>query len=740
MTLSPPFAATLESPSPDVGSSGRASGDRAAIYIHGNKEFLFSAGTPAEARLLLTQPAGHLFSMLVNDRESEATRLAAKAVLEAELSDAAPGPDEAGADAAIVAVLARELDALRGEAGSALATMLQDDREAQALALRERAPTALTAGCWLDSVSQPLTQPAEIVNLLFGQHLGDRGGGIWETSTDAQYRRVLDARGISLPPVAAEGFPAAAAAQTGSWRLACFYLSLARYPANYFPEVVAANWAFRAAGIDAHLASIDFSALAAADQARSMAAQYVAALRSGGGPQAGELIARFARAVRVTARLERASLRLIENRLAAERRASLEDRAARVIERHYRYASKHHDSVMIAGRPLADVFDAPDFDLRSFMKVLKRSPAMVPAGDGECRFLKALKFGGPMFAVFNESEVEALRAWVRSSAEPGPGGPRPDGDEARPPSLSAGDDVRFEDLAPGFDDRELFHMLVNVENYPVVLPTARRIAERGFASARRLFDIDVRTRYTDPRFFDYTPEAFIERLEAVYWEKLVRPYKALPEIPSRDEVIFAQKNLALGALIDGAWIHRVGLTGRRERRADRIVFDIYADEMGRGDVRKNHLAIFNDVLASMDVRLPPIGDIRFKDQDELLDELYPYAVFQLSFAQFPDSFFPEILGYNVAIEMFGACELRMHEIQKLRHWGFDATYEVTHLSIDNVSAGHTRAAMDAVISHLDDVKRAVGIAAMQAEWRRIWTGYAAFAQFVENLYPKDAGD
>lgn len=37
-----------------------------------------------------------------------------------------------------------------------------------------------------------------------------------------------------------------------------------------------------------------------------------------------------------------------------------------------------------------------------------------------------------------------------------------------------------------------------------------------------------------------------------------------------------------------------------------------------------------------------------------------------------DTYFNEILGYNLAIEMFGLGELRLHEIQKLRHYGFDA--------------------------------------------------------------------
>ena len=74
-------------------------------------------------------------------------------------------------------------------------------------------------------------------------------------------------------------------------------------------------------------------------------------------------------------------------------------------------------------------------------------------------------------------------------------------------------------------------------------------------------------------------------------------------------------------------------------------------------------------------------------------------------ALFPDMYYNEILGYNLAIEMFGLGELRLHEIQKLGHYGFDDCYERAHLTIDNISAGHSRQAADIIVSYLDEVRR-----------------------------------
>ena len=121
------------------------------------------------------------------------------------------------------------------------------------------------------------------------------------------------------------------------------------------------------------------------------------------------------------------------------------------------------------------------------------------------------------------------------------------------------------------------------------------------------------------------------------------------------------------------------------------LFAIYADEVGHGDLRKNHITLIHRALASMDIRLPHIREAAFMEQGDLPDELYGFSLHQLCMALFPDTFYNEILGYNLAIEMFGLGELRLHEIQKLRHYGFDDCYEQAHLTIDNLSAGHSRA-------------------------------------------------
>ncbi|ORT50881.1 iron-containing redox enzyme family protein, partial [Frankia sp. KB5] len=167
------------------------------------------------------------------------------------------------------------------------------------------------------------------------------------------------------------------------------------------------------------------------------------------------------------------------------------------------------------------------------------------------------------------------------------------------------------------------------------------------------------------------------------------------------------------------------------RPSDGPLFAIYADEMGRGDIAKNHITLIQQALASMDIHLPHPRSEEFLTQAELPDLTYPYATYQLSLALFPDSRYEEILGYSLGVEMFGLGELRLHEMEKMRHHRFDIAYEAAHLSIDNVSAGHARQATDLIVGYLDHVGRTAGPVAVERAWQRVWRGYASFAFFVE---------
>jgi hypothetical protein len=704
----------------------------AALPLRG---FEFSPRGQEAADAIIAQPPHELFQRLLRDQESEAVLLVARRVLDAFLRSASGGGDGAGLEQASADAIAAHVSRARTGLAATIETLRRAEPGARDAVLRQRAPLGLLGGCWLDVLSQPATQPSVVVNRLFAHHFTQRGQGNPRRSLHHLRRRQLEDAGVYLPEIGAAGFLARTGARPLTALHGSFYLALSRLPANFLPELVGVHYAFHALGVDDLL--LGMAPMLGEPELREVLAAYLELA----GPAERR---RLAAGIRLVLFLEREHVATLAELAAWQQGLSLESKVAAIVVRHAPFAGSQHAGVKVGGRLLADTFTDPGFDAGKFLREFREAGQLRRTSDGLCRFVKAIKFGGPMFGIFDEHEAATFQAWVESVQA----GERPDivietptaGDSRAQVwrsaiAASAPSDVVITET-PAPSTRELFYRLVNVENFASTLPLAAERAEQVFTAAEVLFGCGAGGRYTDASLFDYSPEALYERSERVYWEKLVKPYQPLTEIPDRDEVVFLQTTYALGALVDATWIHRVANLGRFDRSCNAALFSIYADEMGYGDLRKNHITLIHQALHSMDVRLPHIRDAAFMDQAELPDDLYGFSLHQLCMALFPDRYFNEILGYNLAIEMFGLGELRLHEIQKLRHYGFDDCYEQAHLTIDNISAGHSRQAADIIVTYLDEVRRALGDAAVPREWRRVWRGYASLAYFVEHALLK----
>ena len=690
------------------------------------RPFEFSPAAGDEADAILAQTPAALFRRLIADQESEAVWLVARRVLDAFLTE--PGRC-AGADE-----IAAYVASVRAELAEVLSGI---DPGAQDAVLRQRAPIGLLTGCWLDVLSQPATQPSVIVNRLFAHHFTLRGEANPRRSLHYLRRQSLEQRGVFLPEIAAADFLDAAGARPLTALHGSFYLALSKLPANFLPELTGVHYTVLALGVDDLL--LGLSPMLAEPDLRSVLAAYLELA----GPAER---ARLHSGIVLALELEREHVGMLAELAAWHRGLPLESKVAAVIARHAPFAGRHHTNVRVGDRLLAEMFADPELDLARFMAEFRESGQLRRTPDGLSAFIRAIKFGGPMFGIFNEHEAAIFADWVASVQA----GERPVievmantvGDAAAAARLAAIRASRPADVVIAsvgeIDGRQFFHRLVNIENFANTLPLARQRAEELFEAGEVLFACGAGGRYTDASYFGYSAEALYERAERVYRDKLVAPYQPLDEIPDRDEVVFLQTTYALGALVDATWIHRIANLGRCDRRCDAALFSIYADEMGYGDLRKNHITLIHRALRSMDVLLPHIRDEAFLQQGDLPDALYGFSLHQLCMALFPDTYYNEILGYNLAIEMFGLGELRLHEIQKLNHYGFDDCYEQAHLTIDNISAGHSRQAADIIVAYLDEVRRVLGDRAVEREWRRVWRGYASLAYFVEHALLKQA--
>ncbi|MCX8957635.1 iron-containing redox enzyme family protein [Erwinia psidii] len=673
-----------------------------------------------------------LYKIFAGDIESEGQQLLALQLTQT-LS--------ACANVALPAPTAAELPAFIATANATLnqraGQLLQAQEEDRKQLLRQRALLSLIAGCWLDYVSQPATEPAEVVCLLSGQNFALKGQGEMADSQQRQRYRQFAALGIAIPEVYTAGIiESLGSVELTAWQ-ANFWLALSRLSASHLPEVVGFHYAYYSLGFDDVL--LGLPAPIAKAQLDTLMATFLQHCQQGAQGAASEK--RMLDAVARAVELELAHSEMLLTLKSQLEQRTEDDRMAEIVRRHLPLAGKQHQRIRLEKRSLAEWPEDANVDMASFLRALRASPYLRQphSGTGECSFQKAVRFGGSMFGIFSAHEAATMARWIAASS--GGAAIRLTCHAEAGSEQAANWLQRCRNTSPEAhiiwqsaslpDNRELFYQLVNIEHYASHLALLKQRVEQTLQQAEVLFITGNGGRYTDASYFDYTPEALLSRMENIYWEKLVQPYERLTGIPDRDSVLFGQKLMALGSMIDGAWAHRFGGTLRNYRRSDGKMLAIYADEMGLGDYEKNHITLILRVLKSMGINLPPIREKAFCQQDELPD-IYDFSLHQLAMSQFPDTFYEELLGYNLGIEMLGLGEMRMHEIQKLRHYGFDTIYEEAHLTIDNFSAGHSRQAVDLIIDYLDDCKPGLSVEALQQRWRRIWRGYASFALYLEN--------
>ena len=714
---------------------------RYSMRAPANRSFEFSPEAGSAAEQLIAAGPHRLYAALVSEQESQPVALAGLRTLHGLVRPSAPVPEVTAAE--LAGLLLAEVAEVAAELSPVLAALADGSGPARIDVLRERAALALLGDCWLDSVSQAATQPAPVVNLLFAQHFADRGGVDPHAAQSRVRRRRLEDLGVSLPHLMdTEFLGRAATLPLTAWH-GCGYLALGRFGASFLPELVGLHCAHKLLGVDDRV--LGLAGTVGGDELAAVLTEYLEFAAGADGVPA--LSQQVADGVRAGLALEREHVGVLTQLAKQARTASLDARVAAMLARHAPYAGRQHHNVRVGGQLLTESLDPATFDPIGDMRTLRSSRQVKPMRGQDARMLRAIRFGGPMFGIFDDAEAALLASWVAEIQAGGAPDPDPQLTEAGQAAAAAWQDRVTRASVPGLtlaepaglDERELLYRLVNAERFGSVLPVARRHAEGVLGQARILFDHGAAGRYTDASYFDYSADALNERVERIYFDKLVEPYRPLTSIGDFDEVVFNQKTFALGSLIDGTWAHRIGNVGRFDETADQMLWAIYADEMGRGDIRKNHITLIYRALASFGVELPHVADPEFRDQAELPDSLYGFSLYQLSLALFPDSLHAETLGYNLAIEMFGLGEMRMHEIQKLRHHGLDDCYEAAHLSIDNVSAGHARQSANIIIAHLDRVRRLSGPEAVHRQWSRIWNGYASFAYFVEHPLVRSIG-
>ena len=276
------------------------------------------------------------------------------------------------------------------------------------------------------------------------------------------------------------------------------------------------------------------------------------------------------------------------------------------------------------------------------------------------------------------------------------------------------------------DARELFfRMLSDTSADPDTLSQARQYTESTLAAAQKLSNDP--SSPLDQQFFSYTPEAFQERIDLIY-QGLVNETDGFdpannPVFSTRQDMVIRTIQFSPFNLTDGAWLRNIGKPGPIDEVRS-LLYSILMDELGDGDVSKNHCNIYQDLLHSLGYYPAPINTREFAYNPELLDSAFTVPAFELCISQFSDDYYPEILGMTLNLE-WEVVDLKGTR-DLLDYFGMNSHYYVMHIGIDNAVNGHGQRAAEAIKLYLQNVRSLGGESAVQQEWRRIWNGFVAF--------------
>lgn len=177
--------------------------------------------------------------------------------------------------------------------------------------------------------------------------------------------------------------------------------------------------------------------------------------------------------------------------------------------------------------------------------------------------------------------------------------------------------------------------------------------------------------------------------------------------------------------VDGAWLGHINkvTTLFALRSVTKNAWQVMSEELGDGDLTKNHIHVYRELLDEIHSGLPEGHMEDFIHPRHELNEkrVWKAAMAQLLISLFPNDFLPETLGFNMAYE--GLPLHLMKSVKELDELKINSYYFVLHISIDNNDTGHSAMAMQVVLDYLEHVREEEGEAAAQKMWRRVQAGF-----------------
>lgn len=278
----------------------------------------------------------------------------------------------------------------------------------------------------------------------------------------------------------------------------------------------------------------------------------------------------------------------------------------------------------------------------------------------------------------------------------------------------------------------LYHKLHNLEGHREILPECRELLLSFLSSTigealenpgNTILSVDTFSRNRLNEFLKAKDEDVTNR-----WEQYLDRRRAggSREIfGDKEEAKWWLKQAAPVKYVDGAWLGHINkiTTPFKYRNITKNAWQVMSEELGDGDLAKNHVYVYKQLMNDIEADLPAADSEDFIDPRHNLDQTrcWKAAMAQLLISLFPHDFLPESLGFNMAYESLPLHLLKT--VKELREVRLNPYYFELHISIDNADSGHAAMAMAAVADYIELIERDEGVEAARIAWRRVQAGY-----------------
>lgn len=591
--------------------------------------------------------------------------------------------------------------------------------------VNQLAAISLTQPCWLENISQISCSQTEPAVSMIAIYLQLAGAGKQGAQIQQLYRALLLASGHKIPVLHSYDYCQQADLISEVFDFACIQRALVQFPRVLYAEILGFTLAYcqmpALLEICCPVQSQTSAFFALRKQQTQQQVLPIQACISNYLDLFPEQKQQLWQRIQNGFWLYHSQMQICRDRLQQVLQIPLSARQgfARLLQQKAAAAIGHHQKIELQGKTLDAWFSKLPENSAEFLQALMQSGYVNKQNPDASPLLKLFEFKGPMFGVLNSSELDILKNWISESADP-----RVKNLVEEPIKTFSSElkqmpaRLKLQQKYAKLSNRKLYYYLLNADLFPDVLAAAQRRARHSLQRC---------SWFNPPPFKHYSHQQFDSYIDGLY-QREINAYRPLQEQPkiSREAYIWGLEQIAPMILIDGCWLQNSLAVQHSHPEISEILFRIYADEIGNGKLEQNHPHIFQQLLESLSIQLPPVYSESFVQHSSFINSAFDLPVYMLSLSSFSVEFLPELLGLNMAIELSGLGKSYMSLVDDWNYWGIDAEIASIHISIDNAASGHTYLAKKAIKLYMDElINRTADPAVLDRHWWRIYSGYAS---------------